>query len=109
MGKIKRQFPNINIFVQPNSGDAGGAIGAALYANMKFKKNFINKRFKNPYLGPSYSNEFIKKSIIEKLNNQKHIDFKFFENFEHLSEFVASKILNNDVVGMVSGKNGMGS
>ena len=64
MGKIKRQFPNINIFVQPNSGDAG-VIGAALYANMKFNKNFINENFKNPYLGPSYSNEFIKKSIIE--------------------------------------------
>ena len=104
MGKIKKEFPKINIFVQPNSGDAGGAIGAALYTNMHYNKNFINKRFKNPYLGPAYSNEFIKEFVIDKISEQYQIETKFFENFDHLSEFVASKILKNDVVGWFQGR-----
>ena len=104
MGKIKNEFTDLNVFVQPNSGDAGGAIGAALYTNMKFNKNFKNNRFINPYLGPSYSNEFIKDTIINKVNTNSNIKVIYFEEFDKLTEYIATRILNNDVVGWFQGR-----
>ena len=104
MGKIKNEFKDLNVFVQPNSGDAGGAIGAALYANMKYNKNFKNNKFVNPYLGPSYSNEFIKDTIINKVNPNSNIKVIYFEEFDKLTEYIATRILNNDVVGWFQGR-----
>jgi carbamoyltransferase len=104
MGKIKNEFTDLNVFVQPNSGDAGGAIGAALYANMKYNKNFKNNKFLNPYLGPSYSNEFIKDTIINKVNPNSNIKVIYFEEFDKLTEYIATRILNNDVVGWFQGR-----
>ena len=104
MGKIKNEFTDLNVFVQPNSGDAGGAIGAALYTNMKFNKNFKNNKFINPYLGPSYSNEFIKDTIINEVNGNDNIKVIYFEEFDKLTEFVATRILNNEVVGWFQGR-----
>ena len=104
MGKIKNEFTDLNVFVQPNSGDAGGAIGAALYTDMKFNKNFKNNRFINPYLGPSYSNEFIKDTIINEVNGNNNIKVIYFEEFDKLTEFVATRILNNEVVGWFQGR-----
>lgn len=104
MGKIKDEFTDLNVFVQPNSGDAGGAIGAALYTNMKFNKNFKNNKFINPYLGPSYSNEFIKDTIINEVNGNDNIKVIYFEEFDKLTEFVATRILNNEVVGWFQGR-----
>jgi len=104
MGKIKNEFKDLNVFVQPNSGDAGGAIGAALYTNMKYNKNFKNNKFVNPYLGPSYSNEFIKDTIINKVNTNSNIKVIYFEEFDKLTEYIATRILNNDVVGWFQGR-----
>jgi len=104
MGKIKNEFTDLNVFVQPNSGDAGGAIGAALYTDMKFNKNFKNNRFINPYLGPSYSNEFIKDTIINEVNGNNNIKVIYFEEFDKLTEYIATRILNNDVVGWFQGR-----
>ena len=104
MGKIKNEFTDLNVFVQPNSGDAGGAIGAALYTNMKFNKNFKNNKFINPYLGPSYSNEFIKDTIINEVNGNNNIKVIYFEEFDKLTEFVATRILNNEVIGWFQGR-----
>ena len=104
MGKIKNEFTDLNVFVQPNSGDAGGAIGSALYTNMKFNENFKNNRFQNPYLGPSYSNKFIQDTIIDEIKNNKDIEKIYFEEFDKLTEYVAKRILNNDVVGWFQGR-----
>lgn len=104
MGKIKNEFKDLNVFVQPNSGDAGGAIGAALYTNMKYNKNFKNNKFVNPYLGPSYSNEFIKDTIINKVNPNSNIKVIYFEEFDKLTEYIATRIFNNDVVGWFQGR-----
>lgn len=103
MGKIKNEFTELNVFVQPNSGDAGGAVGAALYTNMKYNKNFKNNKFTNPYLGPSYSNKFIKDTIIDDIKDN-NIEVIYFEEFDKLTEFVSKRILNNDVVGWFQGR-----
>ena len=53
-----------NIYISPNVGDAGGAIGSALVSSSLLEKKFINKKMINPFLGPEFSNEYIKENII---------------------------------------------
>ena len=57
-GKIKKNSNFKKIFIQPASGDAGGALGAALEVYSRFKKIKQRGSF-NSYLGPSYSNHEI--------------------------------------------------
>ncbi len=68
-GKILKENIFDDIWIQPASGDAGTALGAALLTHYKYFNNprFINKRdsMKGGYLGPSYSNEFIIKFLNE--------------------------------------------
>lgn len=63
-GKILREGPFDNIWIQPAAGDAGGALGAALFVWYQYldnqrsadgKKDFM----KASYLGPEYSDDQI--------------------------------------------------
>ena len=101
-GKIKKNSSFKKIFIQPASGDAGGALGAALVIYSQFKKIKRNKNF-NPFLGPSYSNDQIKKLIEE--NKKKLSRFKvMYLNNKDLSELVAKKISKGCVVGYFQGR-----
>jgi len=84
-GKILKNGYFKNLWIQPAAGDAGGSLGAALaiyYEHFK-KKRFIsskNDSMKSSYLGPAFSNLFIKKfldknNIKYKFNNEKKISF----------------------------------
>ncbi|MEI6020560.1 MAG: carbamoyltransferase C-terminal domain-containing protein, partial [Bacteroidota bacterium] len=62
----------VNIYVQPASGDAGGAIGAALatyYIYAKQNKIIDNSpgKIESVYLGPTYNNKYIE-GIIKSYN-----------------------------------------
>jgi carbamoyltransferase len=49
-----------NVYIQPASGDAGGALGAALYyIHTHLKVPYTPKEYFSPYLGPKYSQEEI--------------------------------------------------
>jgi carbamoyltransferase len=89
-GKIFKKKIFKNIWIQPASGDAGGALGAAL-AYLYNEKNFtrkINLDFmKGSYLGPSFSDaqiENILKTEKIKYNNIK--DEKFYDYISELLE-----------------------
>ena len=61
-GKVLRDGPFKNIWIQPAAGDAGGALGAALCAHYLFKgqpRKVQTGRdsMKGAYLGPEYSQE----------------------------------------------------
>ena len=66
-GKILKEQIFENIWIQPAAGDAGGSLGAALafwYLELnKDRKSTNNDQMKGSYLGPSYSNEEIQKSL----------------------------------------------
>ena len=68
-----------NVWIQPASGDAGGSIGAALYGyyNNFNKKRTIKKTdsMNGGFLGPSFSNNEIKK-VLDMLK----IKYKFFND-----------------------------
>ena len=70
-GKLLREKIFHNIWIQPAAGDAGTAIGAGLLAYYKYlnKKRVVNQEdsMKGAYLGPKFSNEFIK-DYLNKIN-----------------------------------------
>ena len=64
-GRIVREGPFENIWIQPAAGDAGGALGAALAVEFGYHgvKRPILKGYdyqKGSYLGPSYSNDEVR-------------------------------------------------
>tara|TARA_B110000977_G_scaffold201853_1_gene299349 strand:- start:5179 stop:6912 length:1734 start_codon:yes stop_codon:yes gene_type:complete len=98
-----------NISISPFVGDAGGAVGAALYY-IRNNENFKNVPLKTSYLGSSYSNEFIKSNVIEQrdLDNSKSINYQYFEDFSELTSLISKKILENNLVGWFQGKSEFG-
>ena len=69
-GKLLKEGIFDNIWIQPASGDAGGAIGAALgayYLHLK-KSRVINSQsdsMRGSYLGPQYSQQQINQELLE--------------------------------------------
>ncbi len=67
-GKILREGPFANIWIQPAAGDAGGAIGAALAAwhtclDQPRVADGKRDRMRGSYLGPTFSNDEIEQYL----------------------------------------------
>ena len=67
-GRILREGPFENIWIQPAAGDAGGAVGAALSVWYRYLGNdrpSANGRDsqQGSYLGPSFSNQIVKEFL----------------------------------------------
>ena len=56
-GRLFDNTPFRNVFIQPAAGDAGTAIGAALYIYHKYTREPRSYQMKSAYLGPSYTNQ----------------------------------------------------
>lgn len=102
-GKLLREKIFENIWIQPAAGDAGGALGAALYA---YYMNYQGKRSvdtsdsqKGSYLGPEFSVEEIKKYLDENGYVYHEIADKdaFFEKAAH-------ELAQEKVVGVFHGR-----
>ena len=85
-----------DIFIPNCPGDSGNSIGAAYsLANrigVKIKKN------KSPFIGPSFSNQEIKRDL-EKIK----LNYQFLEETDLIS-FVAQEINNGKIIGWLQGK-----
>jgi carbamoyltransferase len=103
-GKLHASGIFKNIWVQPSSGDAGGALGAALFAWFQYLGNDrltdeISDSMQGAYLGPEWSNEQIKTFLIGK-----SIPYQFFENDELLTRTIASELDKGLVIGWFQGR-----
>ena len=100
-GKIKKQTNIENIWIQPASGDAGGAIGSCLYylhGVKKIKRDIKKNIQKYSYLGPSFSNEEIKHYL--ESYNFKFNQFKKQEAIKKVSEYLQ----DGKVIGLFQSK-----
>ena len=92
------------VFVTPASGDAGGALGAALSANPIYfgEERVLSGKMdelEGSYLGPEFSD------LDVKLTAKKHqAPFTYFENFNNLCKAVAEFINQGHVIGWVQGR-----
>ncbi|MFH0734912.1 MAG: carbamoyltransferase [bacterium] len=102
-GKILRAGIFDDIWIQPAAGDAGGALGAALfvwyqYLNNPRKADNKSDFMQGAYLGPEYDNEYIK-TFLDKNN----IVYKKYEDTTLTSKI--SDILSEEkIVGLLYGR-----
>ncbi|HVY73195.1 MAG TPA: carbamoyltransferase, partial [Puia sp.] len=103
-GKLLRQKIFNDLFIQPASGDAGGALGAAQMAHfMYFDQE--RKVDRSPvakhgfYLGPSFSD----KEILLALKKHKAV-FEQYESFDELCKRTADALDKGNVVGWFQGR-----
>ncbi len=102
-GKLLRSGIFDDIFIQPAAGDAGGAIGAAFIAwfdhlNKERNADGKNDFMKGAYLGPEYSNRYIK----DYLDKKGYVYEKLNDN--ELPEKIADLIDKQKVIGWFQGR-----
>ena len=89
-----------SMFVHPNMGDGGTAIGSAIYFHLKNEKEkgieYKTRRLKNVYLG----NDVDIKSFISNAKNQDLL----IEEHPNSAAKVASLIAQGYIIGRISGK-----
>ena len=100
-GKLLKSNIFKNIWIQPAAGDAGGALGAALYVyfdklNNKRHINEISDNQKGSYLGPCYSSSEIKKFLDE--NNCK------FHKENDIAKKIATLLEEQKIIGLFNGR-----
>ena len=103
-GKILREGPFENLWIQPAAGDAGGALGAALfvwYQLMHKERAPIEKgdRQKGSLLGPHYSDERIRSFL-----DASGAVYRFFDEETELVAEIARLIDSEQVVGHMEGR-----
>lgn len=62
-GKLLKDSPFKNIFIQPACHDAGGALGAALLVKHRILGSSKREELKSPYLGEEFTDEQIKSQL----------------------------------------------
>ncbi len=102
-GRILREGPFEEIWIQPAAGDAGGALGAAFmtwYQILKNERrtNEIRDSQKGSLLGPEYSNE-----EIERFLQDKNIPFQKLDD-EQLIDTTAELLAQEKVIGWFQGR-----
>jgi len=96
--RILEETPFKRVFIQPASGDSGGALGAACYANNILYDQPRNYVMKNAYLGPEYSDAQIKRAV------STH-QFKFQSlDEEALIEEISQALFAGKIVGWFQGR-----
>ncbi len=101
-GKILQNGPFKNIWIQPAAGDAGGALGAALFAwhhiYEKPRKTQTPDAQKGSYLGPQFKNEEIK-TYLNSVSAKHH---KYEEDI--LCKKIAELLAEGKIIGIFQGR-----
>ena len=95
-GRIQRESPFKQLFIQPSADDAGVSLGAALYVYHQIYENPRCFEMKHDYFGPSYNNNEIKKLLDANL-----IKYQYIENIAKKS---AELVANKKIIGWFQGK-----
>ena len=103
-GKIEREGIFKSLFIQPASGDAGGAPGAALAAyHIYFGKERVVPQgldgMSGGYLGPEFSEIEIKQTA-----RKYRAEYLYFPEFDKLAESSAKLLEEGNVIGWFQGR-----
>ena len=98
-GRIMREGPFESVYIQPAAGDAGGALGAALYAYHvllgKPRKFFME----SAYWGKSYSHDEHKAAIEDYGYSYEYVD-----DIDKVAEHMVDDMLGKRVIGLYQGR-----
>jgi carbamoyltransferase len=103
-GRILRESPFEALWIQPAAGDAGGALGAALFVHYQLLENVRNVDEQNDLqsascLGPAYSNDQIRR-FLDSAGARYH----YFEKEDALLEQLVNDIISGKVIGWFQGR-----
>jgi len=102
-GRILRESPIDNLWIQPAAGDSGGALGAALFTWYQYLEservaNGKNDSQRGSYLGPVFENS----DIVSYLNQN---DISYVQlNDDQIPSKIADLIAEQKVIGWFQGK-----
>lgn len=102
-GRILREGPFDELWVQPAAGDAGGALGAALFIchqllDRKRKTTALDSQ-KGSLLGPEFSD-----SVISPMLDEQKAVYRLYASHQQLCDEVAKLIASEHVVGWFQGR-----
>jgi carbamoyltransferase len=102
-GRLLREGPFENIWIQPAAGDAGGALGAALLAWYHFlgkpRRPQEQDSQRGSFLGPSFNNEDIG-LFLDSIG----ASYRFIESESDLTDRVARLLADEKIVGWFHGR-----
>ena len=97
--RILNETPFENVYIQPAAGDAGSAIGCALYLYHSILNNEKRQPLINSSLGPSYSN-----SQIEIILKNKRLKFTKTNSSLEMNQKLAQYLSEGKVVAWFQGR-----
>ena len=97
-GRVIRETPFKNLFVQPAAGDAGGAVGVAHWLYNTIDKQPRGKAWTNAYLGPAFTDEEIGQYLAEAGARFEKLDDG------ELTRRTARAIADGNVIGWFQGR-----
>jgi carbamoyltransferase len=97
--RIIEETPFKKMFIQPAAGDAGGALGAALYVYYSLLDNPRKFIMERADYGASYSDE-----TIEQFLKENAISYRHFEDDEALFTHCVNALVAGKVIGWFSGR-----
>ena len=102
-GRLLREGPFEDLWIQPAAGDAGGALGAALFVwhqlLEKPREPGGEDRQQGSMLGPRFST-----AAIRKLLEADNVSYRAFANEDELMRHIASLLAQEKVVGWFQGR-----
>ena len=106
VGRVQQQGIFKRIFVQPAAGDAGGALGAALCAELASNRRLERRPMQITGWGPEYDDDDIGRLLQSRNTELTTADVRIshFETVEALCERLATALANGEVVGWFQGR-----
>lgn len=98
-GKILKNTPFKNIYIQPAAGDGGNSLGAALFCYHQIKDNKERSIQNTAYLGPQYDNNYVKNFL-----DSKNIRYTYFSDKKELVKKAANLIYKDNVISWFQGR-----
>ncbi len=101
-GRILREGPFKDVWIQPAAGDAGNALGSALFAWHQVLGNARKadkRRQKATYLGPQYSDEEIRTFL-----DAEGVPYEYYADEAALLDRVAGVLASENVAGWFQGR-----
>ena len=97
-GKIFRNTPFEEVYIQPAAYDGGTSVGAAFYVHHEILRNPRSFEMRHAYWGPEFSDAEIRKSIEEN-----ELAYTFHEEGE-MERIAAEAIAGGKIVGLFRGR-----
>lgn len=98
-GRIMREGPFESVYIQPAAGDAGGALGAALYAYHVLLGKPRTFFMESAYWGKSYSHDEHKAAIEDYGYSYEYVD-----DINKVAEHMVDDMLEKRVIGLFQGR-----